>query len=376
MAIDSLDVTKPRSTPDEVSSQAPPSVAPQRDVTAALHEVSNALTVVLGWVERARCAELPPESTRALDAATARARQAKRIVREAIGARVSRDEPRRLGGLVADVVEGLEPEARRSDVHLTTTLERSFGDAIVEAPESIAQILTNLLLNAIALSPRGATVAVDGRVDDDSAILGVADEGPGIEPSRRHTLFHEGVTTRAGGAGIGLRHAAALADAQGGSLALVASTRGARFELTWPRRPGDAERAPVAATDRPRSRALDGARVLVVEDEAAVIGLLHTALGARGADVVSVRTAEELDAALTTGRFAAVLVDVSPIANDPRGALRRLREANPTARIVVISGSTEDLGPILREAQLTWVRKPFEMAEILGALVRTTPEPV
>jgi CheY-like chemotaxis protein len=229
----------------------------------------------------------------------------------------------------------------------------------------VAQILTNLLLNAIALSPRGAAVAVDGHVTGASAILGVADEGPGVDLSRRSNLLRAGATTRAGGAGIGLRHAASLAEASAGALALVESPRGARFELTWPCQPPGARAAPL---ERPRAVALEGARVLVVEDDLAVIELLDAALGARGAVVVSARSSSELYAALGTGAFTAALVDLSPIAADHRGALRRLREANPRARIVVISGSAKDLAPILREANLTWVRKPFEIAEVLKAL--------
>jgi CheY-like chemotaxis protein len=359
-------VNAPRSKPDDVPPPVHLGETPEHDVAAALHEVSNALTVVLGWIERARgVAGVPLESARSLGVATTRARQAQRIVRRAIGASVPKDEPRALGEVVAEVVVGLEPEAHRSAVHLTTALDRAFAEATVESPESVAQILTNLLLNAIALSPRGAAVAVDGHVTGASAILGVADEGPGVDLSRRSNLLRAGATTRAGGAGIGLRHAASLAEASAGALALVESPRGARFELTWPCQPPGARAAPL---ERPRAVALEGARVLVVEDDLAVIELLDAALGARGAVVVSARSSSELYAALGTGAFTAALVDLSPIAADHRGALRRLREANPRARIVVISGSAKDLAPILREANLTWVRKPFEIAEVLKAL--------
>jgi CheY-like chemotaxis protein len=368
VAISSPDVNAPRPNPDDESAHR---VGTEHDVAAALHEVSNALTVVLGWIERAQCVSgVPSESARALDVATARARHAQRIVRRAIGAAVPRDEPRALDGVIAEVVLGLEPEAGRSAVHVTVALDEAFGAAIVESPEPIAQILTNLLLNAIAFSPRGTAIVVDGRVDGGSAILGVLDEGPGVELSRRATLFQADATTREGGAGIGLRHAAALAEASGGSLLLVESERGARFELTWPCRIGRARSGRRAGAG---SVSLDGARVLIVEDDAAVLGLLDTALGARGATVVSARSSSEFNVALATGPFAAALVDLSPIAEDKRGALRRLREANPRARIIVISGSSADFGPALRDANLVFVRKPFEVAEVLKALGLMSP---
>src|SRR4051812_29289889 len=67
---------------------------PERDLAGALHEVSNALTVVLGWIEGARAADQNSNVRGALDVAIARARLAHRIVRRAIGAAVDGDEPR------------------------------------------------------------------------------------------------------------------------------------------------------------------------------------------------------------------------------------------------------------------------------------------
>ena len=117
------------------------------------------------------------------------------------------------------------------------------------------QILTNLLLNAIGVAPRTSAVAIEGSIDGAGrlVIVVVSDEGPGIAPERRATLLSAGVSTRPGGAGIGLRHAAALARRAGGVLSLADSDSGARFELRWPyhkagsRAPSSSERAlPVA----------------------------------------------------------------------------------------------------------------------------------
>jgi CheY-like chemotaxis protein len=242
------------------------------------------------------------------------------------------------------------------------------------------QILTNLLLNAVALSSRGAVVHVDARLEGGAAVIGVADQGPGVPVSRRATLLSSGISTRAGGAGIGLRHSASLAAAAGGTLSLAPSDLGARFELRWPLGPfaGADDSAPAAlavdAQPAPSGPAplfpgsvLAGIRILVVEDDEAVVDLLDTALTARGASIVSVQCAGKLPDALASGPFHAALLDISPIEQDVIGAVIAVRDANPGARLVMMSGSAHALPS---DSGLWWVRKPFEIREIVEALIR------
>ncbi len=353
-------------------------VDPSRDLAGALHEVSNALTVVIGWIERARAEGSPLDVERALDVAADRASQARSIVRRAIGADVAAEPPALVALVLGDAVTGLEPELRRAGIAALPHVAPTVVNLTLDHAPTVLQILTNLLLNAIAMSPSGGAVRVEAvEGPRGNVVFSVSDEGPGVPPERRRTLFDGGVTTRAGGAGIGLRHAAALARSLGGTLTLVDSSRGARFELTWP----------VASTSTtlpppPESRAqrlsalpgrvqLAGTRILLVEDDDAVVDLLDTALTARGADVVSIRHRRELARALATGPFDAALFDISPIQDDVQGAVAAVRTAQHAAeatRIVLISGSAAQM-PEMPDAWIAaWVRKPFEIAEILHAL--------
>src|SRR5204862_4781867 len=125
---------------------------------------------------------------------------------------------RALVEVIEDAVTGLEPEARRMAIALHMAVDATVALRAVHAGATIVQILTNLLLNAVAMSPRGGRVCVDARLDGEAAVIGVADEGPGVPVSRRATLLRDGISTRTGGAGIGLRHSASLAVAAGGML--------------------------------------------------------------------------------------------------------------------------------------------------------------
>jgi hypothetical protein len=70
-------------------------------------------------------------------------------------------------------------------------------------------------------------------------------------------------------------------------------------------------------------------------------------------------------------RHDAALVDLSPIADNVRGAVEALRRGSPGVALVFISGSAVGLPEGLEGEDIRWVRKPFEVAEIVTALTET-----
>jgi DNA-binding response OmpR family regulator len=110
-----------------------------------------------------------------------------------------------------------------------------------------------------------------------------------------------------------------------------------------------------------------GTRVLVLEDDLDVATLLEAALGARGAKVTVARTAADLAQAAAAPHDAA-LIDLSPIANDVQGAIDVLRQGSPEVALVFISGSAAGMPQALDREDVCWVRKPFEISEIVAAL--------
>jgi hypothetical protein len=65
------------------------------------------------------------------------------------------------------------------------------------------------------------------------------------------------------------------------------------------------------------------------------------------------------------------LVDLSPIAEDVRGAIAALRRGSPHLALVFITGSAVGLPEGLDLEGAIWVRKPFEIAEVIAALAET-----
>jgi CheY-like chemotaxis protein len=337
------------------------------ELLGALHDVSNALTVLLGWAEEARSPEV---SAAALDYALCviidETKRARALARRTLGA--DADEVREpLDAAVTRIVRALERERERRGVRFELSLQAT---GVEEPAPSVGQIVQNLLLNALAFAPPGSTIHVRTEALMNRCVVSVRDEGPGVAPERVERIF-QGESTRTGGSGVGLRHARALAASLGGDLVWVpplGQERGAHFQLSWPGVPAApvsfASVVPPPPVSKRASQVLAGLRVLVVEDDPAVIGLLEVALAARGAEVEIVSTIQGLLGA--SGAHDAVLLDLSPVQGRLDGALEVIRTTSPSARLLVTTGSVEVLPPSLRDARV--VRKPFEVGEIVAAL--------
>ena len=348
----------PRSLP-------PPPPDQEADLAGALHEVSNALTVVLGWLDVAYSRLESGPARDAIDVARTHARLGHGISRSAIGAEAPDSTAQASGRSVAEsALMGVRPQAEQRGVQLDLQLLDS-GSALLGSVGSLLQILTNLLLNAIDFSPRGSTVSIGVREEGSSVIFSVSDEGPGIDPERVATLLIAPASTRRGGAGVGLRHSAALSRTKGGSLSVARTSPGACFDLRWP----IAELRTGTVPKRVKRPTVQGARVLVVEDDEAVRSLVELALEARGAEPQVVASRQEFDAVLQGGgELDAALVDLSPLAADAAGAFQSLRERHPGIPVILISGVASGVPEDLASEVSAWVRKPFEMGEVLAVL--------
>ena len=107
----------------------------------------------------------------------------------------------------------------------------SVEDATVAAdPDRLQELLANLFRNSIEHA--GEDVHVRVRPLDFDVGFAVEDDGPGIPPDERETVFDRGFTTAADGTGFGLAIVERIADAHGWSVTVADGERGgARFEF-------------------------------------------------------------------------------------------------------------------------------------------------
>ena len=86
----------------------------------------------------------------------------------------------------------------------------------------LAQVIDNLVTNALAAAPSGTTVTVGARAAADGVEVHVADEGPGLTPAQRERAFDRfwRAGSGAGGSGLGLAIVRKLVEADGGTVEL------------------------------------------------------------------------------------------------------------------------------------------------------------
>mgnify|MGYP001189160677 CR=1 FL=1 len=108
-------------------------------------------------------------------------------------------------------------------------------------PDMCLQLLVNLLDNAIKYGRDGGLVTIGVSIDRDDVVIAVDDDGPGISPAERESIF--GLRVRGAlaasrpGTGIGLAIVKMIAERAGGSIGVTESPLGgARFEATLPAR--------------------------------------------------------------------------------------------------------------------------------------------
>lgn len=145
-----------------------------------------------------------------------------------------------LSSIVRDAVQQMRLHAadRGIEIHLA-----SAGPAEPIDAERLPLALFNLVTNAVRHHdvPDGqGKVVVDVVEDDDACVITVEDDGPGIPPHLRDTLFQPRVQGRegSGGSGLGLAIARAAIRQMGGEISLESTgDRGTTFRVTLPGRP-------------------------------------------------------------------------------------------------------------------------------------------
>ena len=144
-----------------------------------------------------------------------------------------------LRSLVSDVVDGFQDGANTKNVRLTFTAEPTSVLTKLDG-DRIAQVLINLLSNALRHAPEGGNVAVKLSVPGSKAVLSVADSGEGLSPDAlKHVFdrFYRAEPSRdraSGGSGLGLSIAKAIVELHGGKMAAANSSKGAVFKVELP----------------------------------------------------------------------------------------------------------------------------------------------
>lgn len=209
-----------------------------------VHELRAPLTVIRGQAQLARrhIGRDPAREREAIDTAIVQADRMAEMISDLLDHARLASNGLSLKVVAFDLVDAVVEAIARHEYEATSriSLQRPPGNVLVRGdPGRIAQILDNLLNNAIKYSGAQDPIEVSLTVDGHEAQVRIADQGVGVPPDERGLLFtpfYRTTRTRdVPGTGLGLHISKRLAERHGGGLWLEASSdAGSVFALGLP----------------------------------------------------------------------------------------------------------------------------------------------
>ncbi|MBX3192042.1 MAG: response regulator [Labilithrix sp.] len=361
------------------------------------HELRNPLNAILGWsrVLLEEGDELARErQRRGLEVIARNAKAQVQLVEDIL--EVSRivsgklrltTAPVDVRAVVEASVDTVRSAAQAKGVLLETRFVSDPG-AIVADEDRLQQVLWNLLSNAVKFTPRGGSVCIEVRRDED-VVLSVEDTGEGIDPAFLPFVFErfrqaDGSTTRMhGGLGLGLAIVRHLVELHGGTVSADSRGvgKGARFTV---RVPVQAEAPPEEARTRstaPRPFApasapspLANVHVLILDDEEDMRDLIAMILEHAGAKVTRAATVDAAVRALAADCPDVAVSDLAMPGEDGYAFVKRVRGSElESLRVLPLVAMTayaraEDRHRVLEAGFQRHVAKPIEPNELVEAL--------
>jgi PAS domain S-box-containing protein len=297
-----------------------------------------------------------------------------------------------LAPIIEATVETVRPAAAAKDIEITLSLQPESGQVSGD-PDRLQQLMWNLLSNAIKFTPRHGKVAVSLEEDDIQAEITVSDTGQGIKAEFLPHVFERfrqadsSTARKYGGLGLGLAIVRHLAELHGGTVQVESDGEnlGSTFNVTLPALPSKTTQSPdgieVATTKgvafeglsqlRP---ALNGLRVLIVDDEPDVRDFALMMFKECGAQAASASTSDEAMQIISNWKPDVLVADIGMPDEDGYALIRRVRSLPPDnggrtpAMALTAYARTEDRVRILSAGYQIHVAKPVEPVELITAV--------
>jgi CheY-like chemotaxis protein len=235
----------------------------------------------------------------------------------------------------------------------------------------IVRVITNLTLNARDAMPGGGVIRIgttlaEGGPPARSAVLTVTDEGTGIDSETALRVFEPFFTTKGDfGTGLGLATVYGIVAQSGGEITFDTTLGGGTtFRVSLPLDSAKDISAPTArVVDLETNGCAGKETILLVEDDPACRAVVSAMLTEQGYEVVATDTgtkAVELFEARDSA-FDLVLTDLVLRGLDGHETASRIRDVNPAAKILYMSGyaadSTMRTDPL--PANTAFIQKPY-----------------
>jgi signal transduction histidine kinase len=125
--------------------------------------------------------------------------------------------------LLDQAMRAYRPQAGKKDIKLRVETLPDLPEVNID-PDRMAQVLGNLLSNALRYTPQGGEITLSAMNNVGNVEIRVKDSGPGIEPHELPNIFDRFYRTdksrqrESGGSGLGLAIAKSIVEGHGGRI--------------------------------------------------------------------------------------------------------------------------------------------------------------
>jgi PAS domain S-box-containing protein len=249
-------------------------------------------------------------------------------------------QPIDLADVAGGCVRSLRESGRAHHRRVTIRVE----SVIVNAdPTRLAQIITNLLDNAVKFTPTGGAVDVDVMREGQEGVIRVSDRGMGITPEMLPRVFdlfaqaEQPLDRSVGGLGIGLALSRRLVEMHGGTITVASEGRGRGAQFTV-RLPVEAMPTPAPAPAVPAPKR--ARTILVIEDNDDARESLRLLLESLGHRVLAAVDGHQGVAQALEHRPEVLLVDLGLPGLDGYEVARAVRSTpgGTSAMLIAVTG--------------------------------------
>jgi PAS domain S-box-containing protein len=348
-------------------------------ISGVAHELNNPLTAILGYAQLLESESL---NQRALDFVHKLLKQAQRTHRlvQNLLSFARQRKPQKIQVDVRRVLDDTlalrEYDFKRNNIQVLREIA-SHVPAVTADPHQLEQVFLNIINNSVDAmleSERGGSLRVRVYSLENMVCTEFRDTGPGIFDPKR--IFDPFYTTKVvgKGTGLGLSICYGIVKEHGGEIEAQNSPEGGAVLLV--RLPA-AEKS--ASPERPassqaRETILQG-RLLLVDDEEAVLEFEREVLAGAGADVTTANRVEKVLSLLTSETFDALILNGSmPGGWNARQIYSWLGENRPGMQRHVLFTFANLIEPetqdFFKQNGLSCLAKPFEVADLISATRR------
>jgi PAS domain S-box-containing protein len=343
------------------------------------HNFNNSLTGVLGYADLlAADNQLPPHLQEMVghirDSAQEAANVVSRLQQFYRPGQPQADAERvDLAALVRETVESTRPRwhslPQRSGTVIQVQLDLENVPTILGQPQELRDALTNLLFNAVEAMPAGGTVTITSRAEDRHVALRVADTGTGMPPDFVEHCFEPFFLSQVKrGSGLGLPTVHGVVARHGGQISVVSELgRGTEFTIKLPAQLAP-QPAPQAAKAAPPTESTAPLRILAIDDEPAVRGVIQAMLTRHGHQVTVAPDGASGLEALNACPFDLVITDLGMPSMDGREVARRVKRCAPRMPVVLLTGWGESAGSMEGLSIDAILQKPVGMQDLLATV--------